>query len=179
MKKLWDKDYQASIFNKELAEQAHILDRPVLQDIANVLCIVVNCNGDWMAVLRTVIPQVLNTGPSHSMVFVDADVDADAGSVAEDIFRGYCLYALELVSEIRNWLKSGVLEYPKMVSSGGCTLEDVMEHYHSEDKDDLARCIARHINYVTAGVEHPWNATNIISRNTLKLTRALQWWTND
>lgn len=177
MKKLWDKDYQASIFGKELAEQARILDRPVLQDIANVLCIVVNCNGDWMLVLRTVIPQILRTGPAHSTVFVD--VGADAENTAEAVFRGYCLYALELVSEVRNWLKAGILEFPKMVSQGGCVVEDVMDHYHADSKDDLARCIARHVNYVTAGVEHPWSSTTIMSRNTLKLTRALQWWNNN
>lgn len=177
MKKLWDKDFEASIFGKELADQARALDRPVLQDIVNVLCIVVNCNGDWMKSLRTVIPQILNTGPAHSAAIVTSD--ADSTNIVEAVFRDYALYAVDLVSEVRSWLKEGMLEFPEKITSSGCTVEDIKDHYNADDLDDLARCIARSINYVTSLVEHPWSSTSIISRSTLKLTRALKWWTDD
>ena len=177
MKKLWDKDYKASVFGRELADQARSLDRPVLQDIVNVLCLVVNCNGDWMQTMRTVIPQVLTTGPAHSAAIVTTD--ADDSSVVESVFRNYSLYAVELVSEVRSWLKAGILEFPEKITSSGCTVEDIKEHYHADDLDDLARCIARSISYTTAGADHPWSSTSIISRSTLKLTRALKWWTDD
>lgn len=177
MKKLWDKDYEVSIFGRDLADQARALDRPVLQDIVNVLCIIVNCNGDWMQSLRTVIPQILNTGPAHSAAIVATDSDSD--NIVESVFRNYSLYAVELVSEIRGWLKAGLLAFPERVTASGCTVEDFKEHYNADDLDDLARCIARSINYVTSGVEHPWSSTSIISRSTLKLTRALKWWIDD
>lgn len=177
MKKLWDKDYQVGVFGRELADQARSLDRPVLQDIVNVLCIVVNCNGDWMQVMNTVLPQILATGPVHSTAIVTPD--SDTSSTVAEVFREYSLYAVELVSEVRSWLKSGLLEFPKTMASSGCTVEDIREHYSADDLDDLARCIARSINYVTSGIEHPWSSTSIISRNTLKLSRALRWWTDD
>ena len=177
MKKLWDREYEASVFGRELADQARALDRPVLQDIVNVLCIVVNCNGDWMKSLRTVIPQVLNTGPAHSAAIVTVDSNED--NTIESVFRNYALYAVDLVSEVRSWLKEGLLEFPEKITASGCTLEDIKDHYNADDFDDLARCIARSINYVTAGVDHPWSATSIISRSTLKLTQALKWWTDD
>lgn len=177
MKKLWDKDFEASVFGRELADQARALDRPVLQDIVNVLCIVVNCSGDWMQSLRMVIPQILNTGPAHSAAIVTTDSNEE--NVAEAVFRSYALYAVDLVSEVRSWLKAGLLEFPEKITSSGCNVEDIKDHYHADDLDDLARCIARSISYVTAGVEHPWSATSIISRSTLKLTRALKWWTDD
>lgn len=177
MKKLWDKDFEASIFGKELADQARALDRPVLQDIVNVLCIVVNCNGDWMQSLNTVIPQVLSTGPAHSAAIVTSD--SSETNIVEAIFRDYALYAVDLVSEVRSWLKTGLLEFPEKITASGCTVEDIRDHYNADNLDDLARCIARSINYVTAGVEHPWSSTSIISRSTLKLTRALKWWTDD
>lgn len=165
MKELWPKT-SIHDYSGELGSLAQRLNRPVLQDLANVIVVMTDFGVDELVVARRVIKALL-----------EGQFEYAQGSVAEASqlrIQAYLIvtYGIQLVSEVLTTMYFDEAECPKEKLG----LNGLQAFFKVDNLDDLARAIAAKFGFETAGIEHPWESCAVPAKNDVQTRKAIEFW---
>lgn len=165
MKELWPKT-AIHDYTGELGNLAQRLNRPVLQDLANVIVIMSDFGVDELTVSRRVIKALLE----GQFEYVQSS-PVDAGQLRIQAYL-IATYGIQLVKDVLTTMFFEDGKCPK----GSFDLEGLKTFFKVDNLDDLARVIADRFGFKTDGIEHPWESCAIPSKVDTQTRKALEFW---
>lgn len=163
MKDLWP-EITVHDYKGELGNLATRLHRPVLQDLANVISLMSNTKDSELDVVQKVLQVMFSEATFPPM---------EPLSQSSVTHYAYLLstYAVQLVREVLTTID---WEWGHMPESPD--LDGLKKFFNVDSLDDLARAIGDKFDFLTNGIEHPWESFSVPSKKDHETVKAIAFW---